>query len=171
MRVLLLDDDRVFGAMLARALARRGAAVGLAASSAELATVSAELRPTHVVLDLKLGTEFGLDLLPQLLAAEPRPRVLILTGYASVATAVQAIKLGADDYLAKPVDAEQVWCALTGRPRVLAEALPTPSLPRLEWEHIQRVLAEHGGNVSAAARALGMHRRSLQRKLAKRAPR
>jgi two-component system response regulator RegA len=125
-----------------------------------------------VVLDLKLGADNGLALIPQLLAAAPGARILLLTGYASIATAVEAIKRGAHDYLAKPVDADAVVRALSEDDGDEEAALPSadapPPLRRLEWEHIQRVLTECDGNISEAARKLGLHRRTLQRKLAKR---
>ncbi|MBN8727475.1 MAG: response regulator transcription factor [Xanthomonadales bacterium] len=173
-RVILVDDDTVFSAVLARALGTRGFDVRTAADGASALAVVREHAPEFAVLDLKLGAENGLALIPQLLEAQPRLRILLLTGYASIATAVEAIKRGAHDYLAKPVDADQVAQALLGDdaddPGDEDEALDvaTPPLRRLEWEHIQRVLAECEGNISEAARRLGLHRRTLQRKLAKR---
>jgi two-component system response regulator RegA len=178
-RILVVDDDPVFAAALARSLARRGACTETAADGAAALRAVAAFAPTHVVLDLKLGPENGIDVLRALLAARADLHVLLLTGYASLATAVEAVKLGACNYLAKPVDAQAVLAAFgdaIARPAVAAVAAaagpvaPTrgPSLKRLEWEHIQRVLAECDGNVSAAARRLGLHRRTLQRKLGKR---
>lgn len=173
-RVILIDDDTVFSAVLARALAARGFNVRTAADGAGALAVVREHAPEFAVLDLKLGAENGLALIPQLLEVQPKLRILLLTGYASIATAVEAIKRGAHDYLAKPVDADQVAQALLGGeaddPGDEDEALDvaTPPLRRLEWEHIQRVLAECEGNISEAARRLGLHRRTLQRKLAKR---
>lgn len=170
--VLLIDDDVVFTRVLARALSGRGFAVATAHDSAT-ALQSLRAQPCeHIVLDLKLGNENGLALIPQLLTQCPGARILLLTGYASIATAVEAIKRGASDYLAKPVDADQVVQALLGDAGGGDEPPPVPDLPpalkRLEWEHIQRVLADVDGNISEAARRLGMHRRTLQRKLAKR---
>jgi two-component system response regulator RegA len=173
-RVLLIDDDAVFTAVLARALAARGFDVRTAADGAGALAMVREQAPEFAVLDLKLGAENGLALIPQLLEVQPRLRILLLTGYASIATAVEAIKRGAHDYLAKPVDADQVAQALLGGEADDAgeedEALDvaTPPLRRLEWDHIQRVLVECEGNISEAARRLGLHRRTLQRKLAKR---
>lgn len=169
MDILLVEDDAAFAAMLARSLQRRGHAVRHApdAAAALLAVASA---PQAIILDLNLGGDSGLRLLPQLLAAAPQARLLVLTGYASIATAVEAVKLGAVNYLAKPAGADEILAAL-GAPAANPEcALPaTPmSLKRVSWEHLQRVLAEHDGNVSATARALNMHRRSVQRMLAKR---
>ena len=171
-RVLLIDDDAVFSSVLARALGTRGFAVDTAADSAGALALVREKAPDSAVLDLKLGAENGLSLIPQLLAARPTLRILLLTGYASIATAVEAIKRGAHDYLAKPVDADQVAQALLGGVDRAEESAPramhTPPLRRLEWEHIQRVLTDCEGNISEAARRLGLHRRTLQRKLSKR---
>lgn len=172
-RILLIDDDEVFVRVLSRALTARGFAVATAHDRSSALAACAEQYPEHAVLDLKLGSENGLALIPELLAASPGLRILLLTGYASIATAVEAIKRGAHDYLAKPVDADQVMHALLGDGRDDADleaALPDapPPLKRLEWEHIQRVLAECDGNISETARRLGLHRRTLQRKLAKR---
>ena len=172
-RVLLIDDDEVFVHVLGRALATRGFEVASARDGAEALARCADFQPRHIVLDLKLGSESGLSLIPRLAAARPGVRILLLTGYASIATAVEAIKRGAHDYLAKPVDADQVAQALLGHAGANADSsehLPDapPPLKRLEWEHIQRVLNECDGNISEAARRLGLHRRTLQRKLAKR---
>jgi two-component system response regulator RegA len=169
--LLLIDDDAVFAAVLARALTARGFTVASAGDGAGALAIAREQAPPYAVLDLKLGAENGLALIPELLALRPDLRILLLTGYASIATAVEAIKRGAHDYLAKPVDADQVVQALLGDGnREVGHAPPehAPPLKRLEWEHIQRVMAESDGNVSEAARRLGLHRRTLQRKLAKR---
>ncbi|HEY6896798.1 MAG TPA: response regulator transcription factor [Rhodocyclaceae bacterium] len=167
--LLLIDDDDVFRRVMARAMARRGYAVQEAADGDTARRLAAAAPPEFVLLDLKLAEESGLALIGELLALDPETRIVMLTGYASVATAVEAIKLGATHYLAKPVDADQVVAAFG---RVNGDAsvpLGDPlSVERVEWEHIQRVLAEHEGNISATARALKMHRRTLQRKLAKR---
>jgi len=170
--VLVIDDDVVFAGVLVRALAARGFAAR-AAHSARDALAALRNEPTqYAVLDLKLGADNGLMLIPELKAAAPALRLLLLTGYASIATAVESIKRGADNYLAKPVDADAVVAALLGGPHEGAAPPATPaaapSLKRLEWEQIQRMLAACGGNVSEAARRLGMHRRTLQRKLGKR---
>ena len=171
--VLVVDDDRRFAITLAAALARRGYVAHVAHdAAAALATAQAEA-PSAAVVDLKLGSDDGLALIEPLRRAHPLLRIVVLTGYASIATAVKAIKLGADDYLAKPVTAAQVEAVLergpTGGGYGGAEQPLEPMSPRrLEWEHIQRVLAEHDGNISATARTLRMHRRTLQRKLAKR---
>jgi len=170
-RVILIDDDAVFSAVLARALGTRGFLVDTATDSARALALVREHAPDFAVLDLKLGAENGLALIPELLAVRPELRILLLTGYASIATAVEAIKRGAHDYLAKPVDADQVVQALLGDAGDETDAplsMHTPPLKRLEWEHIQRVLTECGGNISETARRLGLHRRTLQRKLSKR---
>ena len=172
--VLLIDDDAVFLRVMARALGQRGFTVRTAENSETALALCRSEAPVHAVLDLKLGEENGLALIPQLLAVAPDLRILLLTGYASIATAVEAIKRGAHDYLAKPVDADAVTIALRGKTASsVADAttrVPEGAQPlrRLEWEHIQRVLSECDGNISAAARRLGLHRRTLQRKLGKR---
>jgi two-component system response regulator RegA len=169
--VVVIDDDAVFNAVLARALGARGFVAHSAADSEQALALVREQAPDFAVLDLKLGAHSGLALIPRLLAVRPQLRILLLTGYASIATAVEAIKRGAHDYLAKPVDADQVVQALLGDGGEMGEApleVHTPPLKRLEWEHIQRVLAECGGNISETARRLGLHRRTLQRKLSKR---
>ncbi len=173
-RLLIIDDDAVFASVLARAMTSRGLDVEITGDSLSARDVTRRLQPHYCVLDLKLGEENGLDLIPQLKAAQPRMRILLLTGYASIATAVEAIKRGAHDYLAKPVDADSVARALLETDEDADEASDTPGTPdaplplrRLEWEHIQRVLTECDGNISETARRLGMHRRTLQRKLAK----
>jgi two-component system response regulator RegA len=171
-RVLVIDDDAVFAQVLARALDARGFTSSIATSAAEALAACRREAPTHAVLDLRLGRDNGLRLIAELKSIAPALRLLLLTGYASIATAVEAVKRGADDYLAKPADADAIVAALRGRSAPLdQDALPEEReqpLKRLEWERIQRVLAECGGNVSVAARRLGMHRRTLQRKLAKR---
>ncbi|GAB2497087.1 response regulator transcription factor [Arenimonas alkanexedens] len=170
--ILVVDDDASFGRVLARSLQRRGFAARAVVSVDEALAACDVAPPTHAVLDLMLGSgDDGLRLMRRLRERVPGLRVLLLTGYASIATAVEAIKQGADDYLAKPADAAAVLRAL-GLLAADAEASvvaprPTP-WNRIEWEHLQRVLAEHGGNIAATARALGMHRRTLQRKLLKR---
>lgn len=167
--ILIIDDDSAFAAVLARSLARRGLTV-VQAASATAALQALQSPPDGIILDLNLAGDSGLLLLPQLLAAAPAARVLVLTGYASIATAVEAVKLGAVNYLAKPATVDDILAALgqlAANPALPVASQPM-SLKRMSWEHLQRVLAEHDGNVSATARALGMHRRSLQRMLAKR---
>jgi two-component system response regulator RegA len=172
-RLLMVEDDAVFAGAMARALQRRGFEVAVAGDAAGALKCIREQQPRYAVVDLKLGEDSGLALIPVLHAEVPAMRILLLTGYASIATAVEAIKRGAHDYLAKPVDADAVVRALLddGDAEV-AEAAELPESPlrlrRLEWEHIQRTLRECDGNISETARRLGMHRRTLQRKLGKR---
>jgi two-component system response regulator RegA len=171
--LLLVDDDATFVRVLARALGSRGFEVITATSFDEARALARRHHPRYCVLDLKLGEDNGLRLIPELHVLVPDIRVLLLTGYASIATAVEAIKRGAHDYLAKPVDADAVVRALLDGDNdsgddELPDAPEQPlALRRLEWEHIQRVLTECDGNISETARRLGMHRRTLQRKLSK----
>lgn len=172
--LLIVDDDATFVRVLSRALISRGFEVICASNADEARALSHRHQPRHCVLDLKLGEENGLRLIPELRELVPDMRILLLTGYASIATAVEAIKRGAHDYLAKPVDADAVVRALLEGDTVQQnedEVIDAPEAPlalrRLEWEHIQRVLTECDGNISETARRLGMHRRTLQRKLSK----
>ena len=169
--VLLVDDDEVFRRVLGRSLERRGLTVLLAGTGAEALALLRESAPEYCVLDLKLAQESGLQLLPQLLALRPAMRIVLLTGYASIATAVEAVKQGAVNYLGKPATVDEILQALQVESVVAAETVQDAapmSVDRLEWEHIQKVLAENACNISATARDLGMHRRTLQRKLQKR---
>ncbi|HEY1057114.1 MAG TPA: response regulator [Limnobacter sp.] len=170
--LLLIDDDAVFGETLARTLTRRGFDVQLACNRADALLHGNRGAFTDITVDLNLGEDSGLSLIAPLRKAHPSARILVLTGYASIATTVQAMKLGADNVLAKPVGAADIVQALDDEGSARAGSSDEPelqpmSVSRLEWEHIARVLHEHGGNVSATARALNMHRRTLQRKLAK----
>ena len=169
--VLLIDDDEVFAAVLARALTRRGHAATAVHDAAAALAAAQHSPPAAVVLDLNLDGASGLPLIEPLLALAPGCRIVVLTGYASIATAVEAIKLGAVQYFAKPVEVDAIIdaFAVAPPPPTPSPTPPTPlSVDRLQWEHIQRVLQQHDGNVSATARALKMHRRTLQRRLAKR---
>lgn len=168
--ILLVDDDPTFTRVMARAMERRGLRVSVAGSAEEGLAAARRDLPEYAVLDLKMEGDSGLVLLPKLLELDAEMRVLILTGYSSIATAVEAIKRGACNYLCKPADADDVLAALLSTHADLDSLVPDNpmSVDRLQWEHIQRVLAEHEGNISATARALGMHRRTLQRKLQKR---
>jgi two-component system response regulator RegA len=170
LRILVVDDDVVFAETLALSLGRRGHAARHAADLAAALSLADTEPFDAVILDLRLGSESGLHLIEPLRDRLPDAPILLLTGYASIATAVEAIKLGAVHYLPKPAGVDDILAAL-GRAAGDAGIAPpeTPlSVDRLEWEHIQKVLAEHDGNLSATARALRMHRRTLQRKLAKR---
>src|SRR6202171_1177501 len=172
MNFLVIDDDEVFAGMLARALTRRGYTVHQAHSAGDAIKLANEQKFGQITVDLHLGDDSGLNLVAPLRELQPDARILVLTGYASIATAVQAVKDCADNYLAKPANVETILSALQeeASEQTAEEAIEHPALlsvARLEWEHIQRVLAENGGNISATARALNMHRRTLQRKLAK----
>lgn len=166
--ILIVDDDAVFRGVLARSLQRRGYDT-VTAASAEEARDLPDVPMAAAVVDLKMTGASGLALVPWLRQRDAHMPILMLTGFASIATAVEAVKLGATQYLAKPADADEVLSALFAGAPPLAHVLPEQrlSVERLEWEHIQRVLADHGGNISATARALNMHRRTLQRKLGK----
>jgi len=169
--LLIVDDDAVLTRVLTRALGARGFAVQSVDSLLSCTALLAQgYSPDFALLDLNLAGGSGLKLIEVLLRANSDCAIVVLTGYASISTAVDAIKLGACQYLAKPVEVEAIVRALLQDQAPDADAAfeETLSVPRLEWEHIQRVLADNGGNVSATARALKMHRRTLQRKLLKR---
>ncbi len=168
-KILVIDDDPVFNRVLLRAMAQRGFQVASATSAEEAAALIPATRAARAVLDLNIAGISGLTLIAPLLAANPDCRIVVLTGYASIATAVEAIKLGATHYLAKPTDVDAILAAFEAtapQPDIAPPSQPL-SVDRLEWEHIQRVLKEHDGNISSTARALKMHRRTLQRKLMK----
>lgn len=169
-RLLIVEDDAVFARTLARSFERRGYAVATLHGPDGLAEVAASFGPTHAVVDLRLGGASGLGCVATLHAVAPATRIVVLTGFASIATAVEAVKLGATNYLTKPAGTDDIEAAFD-RVEGDAEAAiagPATSLRTLEWEHIHQVLAESGFNVSEAARRLGMHRRTLARKLEKR---
>lgn len=167
--LLLVDDDDTFRSVLARALEKRGFSV-TTADSVETALPLAQVSPPEfAVIDLKMHGASGLVLVQTLHELDPATRIVMLTGYASIATAVEAIKLGATQYLSKPANADEIVAAFghNASADVRLDAQPV-SVDKLEWEHINRVLHEQKGNVSNTARVLNMHRRTLQRKLAKR---
>lgn len=169
MNGLLIDDDELYARTLQRSLARRGIDTRIALDAGQALALARELPPDFALVDLKLGESSGLQLIEPLRALRQDMRILLVTGYASVATAVESIKRGADDYLPKPASLSSILRALGVEKAEAAEPEDTMTpLHRLEWEHIQQALAETDGNISAAARLLGMHRRSLQRKLLKR---
>jgi len=170
--VMVVDDDRSFLQRLAKALEQRGFAVTTAESVADgLLQVEAGA-PAFAVVDMRLGDGNGLDVICALKRRRPDARGIILTGYGNIATAVNAVKLGAVDYLAKPADADDVVAALLANGNARCEPPENPmSADRVRWEHIQRIYELCGRNVSETARRLNMHRRTLQRILAKRAPR
>jgi two-component system response regulator RegA len=167
--LLLVDDDEDFLNALAPAMRKRGFLVSLASSAESAFELAKQEAPEFAVVDLKMSGNSGLVLVRQLASLNAGTRIVVLTGFASIATAVEAIKLGATHYLAKPVDADEIVAAFEKQSgNAELELLTNPlSIDRLEWEHIQRVLAEHDGNISATARSLNMHRRTLQRKLGK----
>jgi two-component system response regulator RegA len=176
---LIIDDDVTFAEVLARAISRKGHNAHIANEGEAALALLREQPPnsaiTHIVLDLKLSETTGLLLLPQLLALQPGLQVVVLTGYASVATTVEAIKQGATNYLSKPATVEEILAAFesddirttTSSAHESIEESPL-SVQRVEWEYIQRQLVANNNNIAATARALGMHRRTLQRKLQKR---
>ena len=166
--LLLVDDDVTFCKVLSAALEKRGFTVTVAHSVEQAIPLAEASPPEFAVVDLKMGGAPGLALINVLHGLDPNTRIVVLTGYASIATAVEAIKLGATQYLAKPANADEIVAAFNHAPDSNAPLKAQPTqIENLEWDHIQRVLREHNDNISATARALNMHRRTLQRKLAK----
>jgi two-component system response regulator RegA len=183
--MLVVDDDDIFRTRLTRAMTARGINVASAANADEAEHVAREHEPDWATVDLRMPGRGGLSLVGVLHEIDPQMQIVVLTGYGTIATAVEAVKAGAADYLTKPVDAEQILAAFekaeekqTNQPVELPANIPqispaeaqTPSLARVEWDYIHRVLSDCGGNISLAARKLGIHRRSLQRKLQKLPP-
>lgn len=171
--VLLVDDDQVFRSRLAKAFADRGYEVRQADTAERAIEAAGEESPEHAVIDLKMPGSSGLVAVRELARIDPSTKIVVLTGYGSIATALEAVRLGATHYLQKPADVEEIEAGFRRGERGpddegIAHELPVPSLARVEWEHIDRVMADVQGNVSHAARLLGLHRRSLQRKLQKR---
>jgi two-component system, response regulator RegA len=169
-RLLIVEDDEGFARTLGRSFERRGYAIRTLHAPDGLAELVEEFRPGYAVVDLRLGHASGLGCVQQLHAQDPAMRIVVITGFASIATAVEAIKLGATNYLTKPADTddiERAFAAVEGNADASLAARPT-SIKTLEWEHIHQVLADTGFNISEAARRLGMHRRTLARKLGKR---
>jgi two-component system, response regulator RegA len=170
--LLIVDDDKSFVQRLARAMEGRGFDVRVAEAVSEGLQHIEKFAPAFAVIDMRLGDGSGLDVISALKARRPDARAIVLTGYGNIATAVNAIKIGAIDYLAKPADADDVVAALLAIDGKKAEPPEHPmSADRVRWEHIQRIYELCGRNVSETARRLNMHRRTLQRILAKRAPR
>ncbi|MDH4040511.1 MAG: response regulator [Gammaproteobacteria bacterium] len=169
-KILLVDDDPVFTGVMARGFRRRGFTTRSCATAEAALAACREFRPSHILLDLNMPGTSGLVILPRLLAASPGAALVVLTGYSSIVTAVEATRAGATNYLCKPATIDEILSAFAGDAGAAPAAVPSDpiSVERLEWEHIQRVLQDCAGNVSATARALGMHRRTLQRKLQKR---
>lgn len=164
--MLIVDDDETFSQILARSMRRQGFEVWVAHNATQALTLTQTVQFNKAIVDLKIDRDSGLQLIPELKRKQPALSIIMLTGYSSIATAVEAVKLGATNYLCKPATTEQILSAFTDAQAASIPETP-PSINRLEWEHIQRVLNNHHGNISATARALGMHRRTLQRKLQK----
>lgn len=170
LKLLLVDDDETFCYVLKTALEKRNFSVTCAETIAQGIASAEKIKPQFAIVDLRIGHDSGLELIQKLSATSPDIRIEMLTGYSSVATAVESIKLGAVHYLTKPASTDEIINALyqeEGDPSVQINPQPLP-VRRLEWEHLQKVLMQNNGNISAAARALNMHRRTLQRKLDKR---
>ncbi len=166
--LLIVEDDDRLRERLARALTDRGFETREAGDVQSAVAAAQQESPEYVLVDLRVPGGSGLDVVREIKAVDPATTIVVLTGYGSIATAVEAVRLGAAEYLTKPADVDQIVAALTrppagGSPDDSPEHVP--SLARVEWEHINRVLADCGGNISKAARLLGIHRRSLQRKL------
>jgi len=168
--LLIVDDDETLCFVLQKAMQKRGFETRIAHNVADAVSLAKDDPPEYAIIDLSMPGESGLSLISQLKEIDEHTRMVVLTGYASVATAVEAIKLGAIHYLAKPADADDILQSFHRDEGDSNVAIPTRplSVARLEWEHIQKVLAECDGNVSETARRLSMHRRTLQRKLNKR---
>jgi len=173
--VLIIDDDEVFHTRLRRAFELRGWEAHVAASGKEALARAREAGPDLAIVDLRMPGESGLDVIKKLRELDTTVSIIVLTGYGSIATALEAVRLGANHYLSKPVDVDQILAAYevidSSSPGQSSPPATVPSLARVEWEHIQRVLTDCSGNVSQAAKLLGLHRRSLQRKLLKYPPR
>ena len=167
--ILVVDDDEVLRNRLEKSFVRRGWVVYAAEGYAQAIEHAKTHQPSRAVLDLKMPGHTGLDVLREIRAASPETKCVILTGYGSITNAVEAVKLGAIGYITKPADADQVLAAFEEGPSPTPD-FPPPSLAEAQWEHIQRVLADSGGNISEAARRLDIPRRTLQRKLKKNAP-
>jgi two-component system, response regulator RegA len=169
LKIMVVDDDATFRDRLVSALAARRLTAYGSGSPAEAREMSARVRPDRAVLDLRMPGGSGVDLIDDLLKVNPAMEIVVLTGYGSIPTAVETTRRGAIDYLSKPADTDQILAAFD---RAGEKSVPdsAPSLARVEWEHIQRVLLDCGGNISRAARVLRIHRRSLQRKLNKYPP-
>jgi len=168
--ILVVDDDDILRSRLQRSLAKRGWTVFVAAGFEEALEQARANHPARAVLDLKMPGRTGLEVLKEIRAVSPNTDCVILTGYGSITNAVEAVKLGAVGYVTKPADTDQVLAAFAPTPETPTPEFPPPSLAEAQWEHIQRVLSDTGGNISEAARRLDIPRRTLQRKLKKNAP-
>jgi two-component system response regulator RegA len=167
---LVVDDDDAFRTRLVKALQSRGLDARGAASANDALDLAIEMRPHAAIIDLRMPGMSGLELVSELSSRAPGIQMVVLTGYGSIATAVEAVRRGAVNYLTKPLDTDQILAAFEREAEPLAVPASAPSLARVEWEHIQRILHDCNGNISLAARTLGLHRRSLQRKLGKLPP-
>ena len=169
-RLLLVDDDETYCSVLKQALEKKGFEVTVAHDTTTGAELAEQVIPEYAIIDLRIEHQSGLEMVEKLISLDSNTRVIMLTGFASIATAVEAIKLGATHYLTKPANTNEIINALYKNEGDISVAInENPlSVKRLEWEHLQKVLMQHDGNISAAARALNMHRRTLQRKLDKR---
>ncbi len=168
--LLLVDDDETFCSVLKPALEKRNFQVSIANDVKKGISLAEQTEPEYAVIDLRIGIDSGLEMVKKLISLDSNTQIVMLTGFASIATAVEAIKLGAIHYLTKPANADEIVSALyknEGDSSIKISHNPL-SIKRLEWEHLQKVLMQHDGNISAAARAMNMHRRTLQRKLDKR---
>lgn len=170
-RMLVVDDDSAFRQRLERALIARGFETFAAANYDEAVEVARHVQPHRAVVDLRMPGKSGLELIRELAQMDPDMQIVVLTGFGAIASAVEAVRYGAIDYLNKPADTEEILATFDRDHEKLPEVTDTvPSLARVEWDYIQRILTESGGNISLTARRLGIHRRSLQRKLGKLPP-
>jgi len=168
-KLLLVDDDEIFCKVLSKALQKREYNVDVAYDQKDALKLAQQHHPEFAIVDLRIGNDSGLNVIKSLASADPDIRIVVLTGFASISTAVESIKLGAIHYLTKPAELDEILKAFyhdEGNANINLQTQPM-SAKRMEWEHLQKVLHDHNGNISAAARAMGMHRRTLQRKLSK----
>lgn len=167
--ILIVDDDEIFCQVLERSLSKRKYTVSVAYNQSQAIEIANKILPSLALVDLCIAKDSGLNVIKELLLINPSIRIVILTGYASISTAIESIKLGAIHYLTKPADLDDILNSFyhdNGDAKLNVQAKPM-STKRMEWEHLQKVLTDNDGNISAAARAMNMHRRTLQRKLQK----
>jgi two-component system response regulator RegA len=164
-RLLIVDDDELYRESLVRAFSRRGIQTAGAHSVESALTIAEHFAPDSALVDLKLGEQSGLDAVGELLLQHPELKIIVLTAYGTIATALEAVRLGATNYLTKPVQLEHILTAFNGTSPSAKTLSAIPSAEQVEWDYINRTVQEYGGNVTRAAQALGLHRRSLQRKL------
>ena len=166
-RLLVVDDDQLYRDSLVRAFSRRGLRACGVSSLGDAVNELSKSRPQAAVVDLRLGEESGLEVVQALIESDPALKIIVLTAYGTIATALEAVRLGAVNYLTKPIEVEQILAAFDGRNPSTKELTAIPTPEQVEWDYINRAVLDHDGNVSRAAQALGLHRRSLQRKLRK----